>query len=61
MLDNASIHRSKAMKEVRPVYESRGLFLFYLPPYSPHINIAETLCEYSRASEYDRRTASPPT
>ena len=43
VLDNASIHRSKTMKEMRPVWESRGLFLFYLPHYSPHLNIAETL------------------
>ena len=43
VLDNASIHRSKTMKEMRPVWEGRGLFLFYLPPYSPHLNIAETL------------------
>lgn len=43
VLDNASIHRSAMMKEMRPIWESRGLFLFYLPPYSPHLNIAETL------------------
>ena len=43
VLDNASIHRSRLIKEMRPVWESRGLFLFYLPPYSPHLNIAETL------------------
>ena len=43
VLDNASIHRSSKMKELRPVWERRGLFLFYLPPYSPHLNIAETL------------------
>ena len=43
VLDNASIHRSKLIKELRPVWENRGLFLFYLPPYSPHLNIAETL------------------
>ena len=43
VLDNASIHRSRTIKEMRPVWESRGLFLFYLPPYSPHLNIAETL------------------
>jgi transposase len=28
---------------MRPVWEKRGLFLFYTPPYSPHLNIAETL------------------
>lgn len=43
VLDNATIHRSKKMKEMRPIWEKRGLFLFYLPPYSPHLNIAETL------------------
>lgn len=43
VLDNASIHRSGMMKEMRPIWERRGLFLFYLPPYSPHLNIAETL------------------
>ena len=43
VLDNASIHRSHTIREMRPVWESRGLFLFYLPPYSPHLNIAETL------------------
>ena len=43
VLDNASIHRSKKMTEMRTIWEKRGLFLFYLPPYSPHLNIAETL------------------
>jgi transposase len=28
---------------LRPVWEKRGLFLFFLPPYSPQLNIAETL------------------
>lgn len=43
VLDNASIHRGKLFRELRPVWEKRGLFLFFLPPYSPHLNIAETL------------------
>ena len=43
ILDNASIHRSHKIRELRPIWEKRGLFLFYLPPYSPHLNIAETL------------------
>jgi transposase len=43
VLDNASVHRNHKMREMRPVWEKRGLFLFYLPPYSPHLNIAETL------------------
>ena len=43
VLDNASVHRCRLMREFRPLWEKRGLFLFFLPPYSPHLNIAETL------------------
>ena len=31
------------IKEMRKIWEDRGLFLFYLPPYSPELNPAETL------------------
>lgn len=43
VLDNVSVHRSKCFQERRPFWEKRGFFLFYLPPYSPHLNIAETI------------------
>lgn len=43
VLDNASVHRNKKVRELRALWEKRGLFLFYLPPYSPHLNLAETL------------------
>jgi transposase len=43
VLDNASVHRSKLIKEHLQIWEKRGLYIFYLPPYSPHLNIAETL------------------
>ena len=43
VLDNASVHRNKKIRELRPIWEQRGLFIFYLPPYSPHLNIAEML------------------
>ena len=43
VLDNAKVHRNRWVKELRPIWEKRGLFLFFLPPYSPHLNIAETL------------------
>lgn len=42
-LDNASVHRSRLIKQNRARWEQRGLFIFFLPPYSPHLNIAETL------------------
>lgn len=43
VLDNARVHKSQAVQSRRAVWEERGLFLFYLPPYSPHLNIAEVL------------------
>ena len=43
VLDNARIHKTKAIKERMPYWQKRGLYLFFLPPYSPHLNIAETL------------------
>lgn len=43
VLDNASVHRGKLIAELRPIWEKRRLFLFFLPPYSPHLNLAETL------------------
>ena len=41
VLDNAQIHRSKAMRAMQNVWVKRQLFIFYLPPYSPHLNIIE--------------------
>ena len=43
VLDNAKIHTAKAIQERRAIWEERGLSLFYLPPYSPHLNLAEVL------------------
>jgi transposase len=43
VLDNDSVHRNAKIRQMRPVWEKRGLFLFYIPPYSPHLNIVETL------------------
>lgn len=31
------------VQERRRFWQDRGLFIFYLPPYSPHLNIAERL------------------
>jgi transposase len=43
VFDNARIHTAKAVQERRSVWKQRGLTLFYLPPYSPHLNLAEIL------------------
>jgi transposase len=43
VLDNARIHKAKAMRKRIPYWQNRELFLFFLPHYSPHLNLAETL------------------
>ena len=43
VLDNARVHTSQQVAERRPFWQRRGLFIFYLPTYSPHLNIAERL------------------
>lgn len=41
VLDNARIHTAHKVKERLQEWQSRGLYIFYLPPYSPHLNICE--------------------
>ena len=43
VLDNAKIHKSKAFQQRGDYWQKRGLFIVYLPPYSPHLNIIEKL------------------
>lgn len=43
VLDNARVHRNKKMKAIQRIWAERGLFIFFLPPYSPHLNIIERL------------------
>jgi transposase len=43
VLDNAKPHTAASIKERLAVWQNRGLHLFYLPVYSPHLNLAETL------------------
>ena len=43
VLDNAPVHRGKEVGQWQQVWQGRGLFVFFLPPYSPQLNIAEIL------------------
>lgn len=43
VLDNARIHTSQIIKERIKIWQQRGLYIFYLPRYSPHLNIVEIL------------------
>ena len=57
VLDNAKIHHAQPVKERLSIWQERGLYVFYLPPYSPHLNLAEVLWrklkyEWLRAEDY---------
>lgn len=43
VLDNAPIHRARLVQEKREEWKQKGLRLFFLPPYSPHLNRIEVL------------------
>jgi transposase len=43
VLDNARIHVCQSVRERMRIWQSRGLFFFFLPPYCPHLNLAETV------------------
>ena len=60
VLDNARIHTAAKLKKQLQDWQQRGLFLFYLPPYSPHLNLAERLWKELKArwlKPEDYRTA----
>lgn len=41
VLDNAPFHTANVLKERRPYWEAKGLVLYYLPAYCPHLNLIE--------------------
>lgn len=43
VLDNATPHKSKKFMSNIEKWEAQGLFIFYLPTYSPHLNPIEIL------------------
>lgn len=43
VLDNASVHRAKAVRQKQAEWKQKGLRLLFLPPYCPHLNKIEML------------------
>jgi len=42
VLDNAPVHQGQ-MRRRLSAWQAKGLYVFFLPTYSPHLNIAEVL------------------
>jgi transposase len=62
ILDNAPWHTSKRFRQKREEWMEKNLFIFYLPKYSPHLNLIETLWrkmkyEWIRPKDYNSKTA----
>lgn len=43
VLDNASMHRSKAFRDKIDDWLLKGILLHFIPPYSPELNLIEIL------------------
>jgi hypothetical protein len=56
VLDNASIHRSKAIRAALPRLRRKGIHLYYLPPYSPELNPIEAQFGVIKQTEFPRRS-----
>ena len=56
VLDNAGIHTSKAVKAARPGLAKRGIYLYYLPPYSPELNRIEPVFKQVKHHEMSTRS-----
>ena len=57
VLDNAPTHRSEKFIAQMAKWMDQGLYIFFLPKYSPHLNLAETFWrkakyEWLRPSDY---------
>ena len=43
ILNNSRIHHAKIVQSCIEAWEEKGLYVFYLPAYSPHLNRIERL------------------
>jgi transposase len=48
LLDNAGIHKGEDMEKQRRRWAEQGLYLYYLPPYSPERNRIEILWKHAK-------------
>ena len=48
VLDNASVHKSEIFQERAKDWKEKGLEIFYLPAYSPHLNLIEILWRFMK-------------
>ncbi len=55
VLDNARFHKAQNIKAKESLWQAKGLFLRYLPPYSPQLNPIEALWRVLKSFLLPRR------
>lgn len=58
VLDNGSLHRNALVKAALPELWKNGIYLFYLPPYSPEVNDIEPVFRNVKHLEMPERSYS---
>lgn len=56
VLDNAAFHRGTAVREKQAEWEAQGLYLRYLPPYAPCLNLIESVWKQRKGFLMPRRS-----
>ena len=56
VLDNASIHTSQVIRRARHRLTTLGIYLYFLPPYSPELNYVETVFRQVKHQEIPQRS-----
>ena len=58
VLDNYSVHRSQEVKAQLAALQAVGVVLFYLPPYSPELNLIEGVWRHTKYEDMPIRSYS---
>jgi len=56
VLDNAGLHTGRVVREARRRLARRGIYLYFLPPYSPELNEIETVFRQVKYHEMPERS-----
>jgi len=56
VLDNAGLHTSKVIRQARRSLASSGIYVYFLPPYSPELNEIEPVFRQVKYQEIPERS-----
>lgn len=59
VLDNASLHRSQAVRAALPRLWARGIYFYFLPTYSPELNAIERCFRVITHTDLSARVYTP--